>query len=209
MTKYIEKQMSNYTLIFDDDHWSYVPEAISNPNLLFSNLLEQIKNKVVSYQVVSAFAEGKTFLSRRLSCVFSDQDSTQYGSGIPIYRWNESSIICFIKDRVEKLLDKKFDYVLCHLYRDGTDHISPHRDREAMKTTIASVSLGATRKFRLRKMTEKNGWNEEFEMKSGSMIVMKPSCQHNYLHWVPEQKKISKPRINLTFRQNEGAVPAP
>lgn len=195
---------SKQTIIFDSTHWSYIPRAISSPDLVFRTLLEQIKDKVVSYQITSAYAEeGKTFPSKRLSCVFADQASTQYNSDIPIYPWNSSSTIAMIKERMEQLLGIKFDYVLCHLYRNGRDHISPHRDREAMKTTIASVSLGAKRKFRLRKIGETKGWEEEFEMDSGSMIVMKPTCQHNYVHWVPEEKKISEPRINLTFRQNE------
>lgn len=201
---YLSSMSCKKVLIFDDTHWSYIPRAVPSPNLVFTTLFEQIKDKVVSYQISSAFAEGKTFPSKRLSCVFSDQaSSVQYGSDIPIYPWNSSSMISMIKERIEQITEKKFDYVLCHLYRNGHDHISPHRDREAMRTVIASVSLGAKRKFRLRKMSEKNGWNEEFEMESGSMIVMKSSCQHNYLHWVPEEKRISEPRINLTFRQNE------
>jgi alkylated DNA repair dioxygenase AlkB len=195
--------MNKQTIIFEDTHWSYIPKAIPSPDLVFKLLFEQIKDKVSIHQISSAFAEGKTFPSKRLSCVFSDQASSQYGNDIPIFSWNDSSMIVMLRERVEQLLNVKFDYVLCHLYRDGNDHISPHRDKEAMKTIIGSVSLGAPRKFRLRKMNKKNGWCEEFEMESGAMIAMKPSCQHNYLHWVPQQKRITEPRINLTFRQNE------
>jgi alkylated DNA repair dioxygenase AlkB len=191
------------TVIFEDDHWLYVPRAIPDPDIVFDALMEQVKDKVAIYQVSSAYAEGKTYDSHRLSCVFSDDGKSKYDGGVPPYKWEESSIMCAIKSYIERLLGIRFDYALCHLYRDGKDHIGAHRDKEGMKSTIASVSLGATRKFRMRKMSRKNGWDEEFNLESGSMIVMKASCQHHYLHWVPEQKRIMEPRINLTFRQDE------
>lgn len=189
-------------IIFGDMHWLYVPRAIPDPNIIFEALIEQIKDKVTTYQVSSAFSEGKTYPSHRLSCVFSNDGKTNYDGGIPSYRWNDSSIVAMIKINIERLLNLRFDYALCHLYQDGKDHIGPHRDKEGMTSTIASVSLGATRKFRMKKMSRKTGWDEEFELESGNMIVMKATCQHNYLHWIPEQKKITEPRINLTFRQN-------
>lgn len=190
-------------IIFEDKHWLYIPKAIQEPDLIFDALMEQIKDKVKIYQVESAFSEGKTYDSHRLSCVFSDTGEAKYDGGLPGYCWKDSSVIYELKSCIERLLGEQFNYVLCHLYRDGKDHIGPHRDKEGMTSIIASLSLGTTRKFRMKLMTRKSGWDEEFDMESGSMIVMKASCQHNYLHWVPEQKKITEPRINLTFRQNK------
>ena len=40
----------------------------------------------------------------------------------------------------------EFDYCLVNLYRDGNDYINFHADNEA-KDIIASISLGATRKY--------------------------------------------------------------
>ena len=61
-----------------------------------------------------------------------------------------------------KIIDIKFDYCLVNLYRDGNDYINFHADNEA-KDIIASISLGATRRFLVRhlsslgkKLTRKN-----------------------------------------------------
>jgi len=201
----MSKQLHTSVTIFEDEHWLYIPKSIPNPDSIFEALMNQVKDKVVSYQVSSAYSDGKTYPSHRLSCVFSNDGETKYEGGVPGYRWEDSSVMTELKSYIERLLGEKFDYALCHLYRDGKDHIGPHRDKEGMYSTIASVSLGTPRKFRMKKMTRKNGWDEEFELESGSMIVMKASCQHHYVHWVPEQKKIKTPRINLTFRQTQGA----
>lgn len=34
----------------------------------------------------------------------------------------------------------------------------------------------------------------------GSLLIMKGATQSNWLHSLPKSKKISRPRINLTFR---------
>ncbi|CAF3798372.1 unnamed protein product, partial [Rotaria sp. Silwood1] len=46
----------------------------------------------------------------------------------------------------------KFAYCLVNLYRNGNDYINFHADNEA-KDIIASISLGATRKFLVRHLS--------------------------------------------------------
>ncbi len=79
--------------------------------------------------------------------------------------------------------------------------INYHRDREGLSSQIVSVSLGASRLFRFRKMGQKKGFEEEFLLRGGDVVVMEPSCQRTHLHGVPEQKRVKEPRINLTFRK--------
>jgi alkylated DNA repair dioxygenase AlkB len=109
-----------------------------------------------------------------------------------------------IRERIENLLQCKFDYLLLNLYRDGKDYIGYHADREAIpkgKDIIASVSLGETRKFIIRHKETKE--KLEYSLIDGSLIVMEGgNIQKNWKHTVPKQPKVTKPRINLTFRIN-------
>ena len=69
----------------------------------------------------------------------------------------------------------------------------------AEQTTIASLSLGATRKFCFRHISTK----EKIEMllQSGQLIVMRGVTQQHWQHAIMKSQKILQPRINLTFRQ--------
>ena len=40
----------------------------------------------------------------------------------------------------------------------------------------------------------------QLELLPGSLVIMKGALQHNWLHQVPVQKRITDSRINLTFR---------
>jgi alkylated DNA repair dioxygenase AlkB len=63
---------------------------------------------------------------------------------------------------------------------------------------IASVSFGADRKFCFKhKMTL---LKIDIELENGSLLVMKGTTQTHWLHQLPPSKKITSPRINLTFR---------
>jgi len=203
-------------LAFQYPHWIYIANCIPNPDDIFDLLMEQVKNMVASYMVSSAYQPDKMYPSKRLSCVFSkEKRDSAYGDSIPTYNWEDSSIVSGIKAWVEDILtflirledpnapEIKFDYALLHLYRTGDDTISWHSDREGRTSHIASVSLGATRKFRFRRMGETKGFEEEYELESGACVIMKPSCQHNYLHCVPVEKRVKEPRLNITFRMNK------
>ena len=113
-------------------------------------------------------------------------------------------------EKIAKKIKKKFgievDMCLCNLYEDGIRNIGYHSDSESDLSSanggphIFSISLGATRKFRLRKKTESSGFHEELVLKSGDLVHMRGNCQKLYKHSIPVEKKVTEPRINLTFR---------
>ena len=104
--------------------------------------------------------------------------------------------------RTEQLSGHRFNGVLLNRYRTGRDSMSWHSDDEpelGPNPAIASVSFGASRRFRLRHRTRKE---EKFaiELSHGSLLVMDQATQ---LHWQHSVSKTAKPvgeRINLTFR---------
>jgi hypothetical protein len=132
-----------------------------------------------------------------------------FGSGSDEKEKEDIPFIQEIREKIELYIGKIFDYVLVHIYESGEGSINYHTDREAMNTTIASISLGATRKFRFKEIGKKTGYDYQLLLKSGDLVLMHPGnennnftgCQQKYLHCVPVEKKVKDMRINLTFRQ--------
>ena len=107
-----------------------------------------------------------------------------------------------IRSRCEGVSGARFNSVLVNLYRDGNDGVGWHADNEAVngrEPTIASVSLGATRRFDLRHRESKE--TVKVDLQSGSLLVMSGLSQHCWVHQVAKTKQIVGPRINLTFRR--------
>jgi alkylated DNA repair dioxygenase AlkB len=69
-----------------------------------------------------------------------------------------------------------------------------------MYPVIASLSLGAERRFRVS-AREKEAKKLVFPMKHGDLLLMGAGFQENYSHSVPKDMKVHEPRINLTFRK--------
>jgi alkylated DNA repair dioxygenase AlkB len=106
-----------------------------------------------------------------------------------------------LKSIVEEKTGELFNSCLLNLYHDGNEGMGWHSDdeKELKKNgAIASVSIGAERKFVFRHKAAKEKVNLILE--HGSLLVMKGSTQKHWQHQLPQSKKIDTPRINLTFR---------
>ncbi len=93
----------------------------------------------------------------------------------------------------------EFNSVLANRYRNGTDGMGFHRDNEPEidPRCIASVSVGATRRFRMRhRLTQEI---VTIELPHGSLLLM-IDCQEHWEHAVPKTKRAVGERINLTYR---------
>jgi len=107
-----------------------------------------------------------------------------------------------IKQRAETLSGHRFNGVLLNLYRSGKDSMSWHSDDEpelGLNPAIASVSLGATRRFRFRRRVRKKD-TQSLDLTDGSLLIMDGPTQHHWRHSVPKTAKPVGERINLTFR---------
>ena len=72
-------------------------------------------------------------------------------------------------------------------------------DDPEMGNVIGSLSLGATRKFRIRhNITRKT---QTFLAGNGTLIIMAGTMQEHWQHEVPKTELNVGERINLTFRQ--------
>ncbi len=106
-----------------------------------------------------------------------------------------------LKKLTEKITGATFNSCLLNLYHTGDEGMAWHSDDEkalGKDTAIASLSLGAERKFAFKHKETKETLSMILE--NGSLLVMKGTTQTNWLHRLPPTKKIKSSRVNLTFR---------
>jgi alkylated DNA repair dioxygenase AlkB len=113
--------------------------------------------------------------------------------------WNEA--LMRLKSDVEKVSGNTFNSCLLNLYHDGSEGMAWHSDGEKDledKGAIASVSLGAVRKFAFKHKVSKE--KVDVILENGSLLMMRDETQSHWQHRLPPTKKVFSPRINLTFR---------
>lgn len=106
-----------------------------------------------------------------------------------------------IKAQVEANSGDSFNCCLLNLYHSGEEGMAWHADDEkelAANSAIASVSLGAERRFVFRHKIHKE--KTELRLETGSLLVMRGETQTHWEHSLPVMKRVKAPRINLTFR---------
>jgi alkylated DNA repair dioxygenase AlkB len=176
------------------------------PNYLSKNESTLLFNELITncnFSQSDIIVGDKLCKTPRLQAFMSDNNiNADVYTKNPAILWSDS--VLSLKNKLEKLLNCQFNYCLLNLYRDGKDYISYHADREAISeecNTIASISLGASRRFILKNNANKDD-KIEYLLLSGSLIVMSGTTQEYWKHSVPKMLKVTEPRLNLTFRRS-------
>ncbi len=142
----------------------------------------------------------KRVLSRKVAWHGDGDFSYSYsGTSKAAAPWSQALLL--IKERVEQQCGYQFNSCLLNLYHDGSEGMGWHSDDEktlGRNPVIASVSFGAERVFKLKHRESKEIVSVVLE--NGSLLVMRGETQHHWVHTMPKTKKITTPRINLTFR---------
>ena len=100
-----------------------------------------------------------------------------------------------------------FDRIWVNLYRDGQDSVAWHGDRNRLVMTrplVATVSLGARRKFLLRRRGTTRTLHR-LEPGHGDLVVMGGECQAEWEHTVPKTKQPVGARMSVTIRHSQPA----
>ena len=106
-----------------------------------------------------------------------------------------------IKQMVEAECGDSFNCCLLNLYHSGEEGMAWHADDEKELLpdgAIASVSLGAPRRFVFRHKADKE--KAEILLAHGSLLLMRGTTQSHWEHSLPVMKRANGARINLTFR---------
>jgi alkylated DNA repair dioxygenase AlkB len=146
---------------------------------------------------------GKRLTVPRLTAWYGDPGAHYTYSRLPHAPLPWTDVLLALRVRLEAATGHPFNGVLCNLYRDGADSMAWHSDDEPElgdRPVIASLSLGATRKFRLRHKRRKDLKVVELPLEDGSLLLMAGETQQHWEHEVRKSKAVTAPRINLTFR---------
>lgn len=138
----------------------------------------------------------------RLVAWHGDPGATYRYSGVNHHPLPWTVTLAKIRERAELLSGHRFNSVLLNLYRDGRDGMGWHADDEpelGPEPVIASVSLGATRRFRMRHRRRRDQ-TLAIDLAHGSLLLMQGPTQHHWVHAVPKTLRPVGERINLTFR---------
>lgn len=156
----------------------------------------------VPWQQDSIKVFGKTHLQPRLTALYGVAGRTYTYSGIRMSPYPFTPLLLKLKEKVEAAVAHNFTSCLLNLYRDGRDSNGWHADNEkelGRQPVIASLSLGASRRFRLKHRKDKS-LSYSLDLAPGSLLLMKGATQTYWLHQIPKTKIVVGERINLTFR---------
>ena len=187
-------------LLFDP---RWLPSAAADK--LFKNLRDPVQAGI-DWEVHRLKIFGREVESPRLSRWIGDPGAVYRYSGVRFEPSSWPRSLTVVRKAVNAAAGEEFNSVLANLYRDGNDTMGWHADDEpelGIQPIIASLSLGATRKFVL-KSRGPDGDKLELELPHGSLLVMRGDTQRNYKHSLPRTKKAAGERINLTFRRIYG-----
>lgn len=165
--------------------------------------LEAALRAGIDWQAEEILMFGRRVPVPRLVAWHGDPAASYTYSGTPHLPRPWTPELALIRDRVGALTGVEFNAVLLNLYRDGRDGMGWHADDEpelGRDPVIASVSLGATRRFCLRHRRRRN-LRVDIRLAHGSLLLMGGSTQHHWLHALPKTTAPAGERINLTFRR--------
>jgi len=145
---------------------------------------------------------GKEIITKRKVAWYGSKDfSYTYSNYTRIATpWIEELLA--LKQLVELYTNSMYNSCLLNLYHSGEEGMAWHSDGEkdlVDNGSIACLSLGAQRRFDFKH--KQSGEKRGFELVNGSLIEMKGETQKYWLHRIAPTKKVTEPRISLTFRQ--------
>ncbi len=106
-----------------------------------------------------------------------------------------------LRERATELTGANYNSCLLNRYQDGSEGMGWHADDEKSivpGSSIASLSFGAERKFSLKH--KRNKATVSVVLEDGSLLDMRGETQRHWVHQIPRSKKVTAPRVNLTFR---------
>lgn len=158
--------------------------------------------KKVEWRNDEAVIFGKHIITKRKVAWYGDNEYGYTYSKITRQALLWTKELLELKGIVEEKTGTRFNSCLLNLYHNGEEGMAWHSDDEidlVRNGTIASLSLGAERRFALRHRQSKETLS--VNLQHGSLLVMAGTTQTHWLHSIPKMARVKTPRINLTFRQ--------
>lgn len=145
---------------------------------------------------------GREIPTPRLQAWVGDSGALMRYSGLNFAPAPWTPSLQSVRSKLELSCSARFNSVLVNCYRNERDSVSWHADDEpelGPSPTIASLSLGETRRFCLKPKRGK-AKRIDLQLHDGDLLVMSGDIQREWLHAVPKETTSRAERINLTFR---------
>lgn len=188
-------------LPFDGESLYHGPVlAHAAADVAFASLLQTI-----DWQPDEVIIFGRHIVTKRKVAWYGDRDFGYAYSGLNRQALPWTQELLALKAMVEGQCGATFNSCLLNLYHTGEEGMGWHSDDEKTmgeQPVIASLSLGAERKFSFRHKQTKE--TVSLLLEHGSLLVMQGETQKHWHHALPKTTKVKHPRINLTFRQFVG-----
>jgi alkylated DNA repair dioxygenase AlkB len=192
--------IKNFPYIINKDGIAIYYGPIISDELLHT-FYDDLLNKI-SWEQEQIVMFGKNITTKRKVAFYADKNmeytyANKTKKGLP---WN--NVLIALKKIIETYTNTTYNACLLNLYHNGNEGMGWHSDDEKEiipNSSIASFSVGAERKFSFKHKLSKETVSVILE--NGSLLEMVEKIQENWWHSLPKSKKITSPRINLTFRQ--------
>lgn len=155
----------------------------------------------LAWQQANITIYGKQHKIPRLQAWYGDPNTAYKYSGLKMQPLAWDPVLKHLKTLCEKTLGVQFNSVLANMYRDGNDSMGMHADNEpelGAEPTIASVSLGQTRRFTFKHQHTKQ--SVKIDLQHASLLTMAGKTQLFWQHGMNKSRTQTGPRINFTFR---------
>lgn len=194
-----ENEFNSINLLPFDGEVFYIENFLNEKEqqFFFQALLKNIEWKADEVKIF-----GKHIITKRKMAWYANEEIQYTYSGISrkAILWNNELLA--LKNRIEKDFPDHFNACLLNLYHAGNEGMGWHSDNEKTiveNSAIASISLGAARKFSFKHKISNQ--TISLNLASGSLLLMKGETQKYWLHSLPKSTKVLESRINLTFRR--------
>ncbi len=157
--------------------------------------------ETIAWRNDEAVIFGKKIITKRKVAWYGDRPFTYTYSNTTKRALPWTTALEELKASVEEETGETFNSCLLNLYPTGDEGMSWHSDGETdlkKDGAIGSLSFGAERKFAFKHKQSKV--KVELLLEHGSLLVMKGATQSHWLHRLPPTKRVTTPRVNLTFR---------
>ena len=184
-------------LINDQGRLFYKEKFLNSTEKLF-----EVLKKETPWRQDEIFLFGQWRAIPRMHAWYGDEGTEYTYSHLKLSPLPWTETLKDLKQKVEQETGHSFNCALVNLYRHGQDSNGWHSDNEkelGINPCIASLSLGETRKFHLKRRGQKK-IEKQIDLLDGSLVVMEGEFQHHWLHCIPKTKRIISERINITFR---------
>lgn len=189
---------SSQNLLPEDGEVNYYGHVmpLAQANHYLEKLLENIE-----WRNDEAIIFGNLIVTKRKVAWYADKSFSYTYSRTTKYALPWTPELIELKKIAEERTGETYNSCLLNLYHSGEEGMAWHSDAEIMlkkNGAIASFSFGAERNFSFKHKQTKEKVSVFLE--HGSLLVMKGTTQTHWLHRLPPTKKVTRPRVNLTFR---------